>query len=107
MFVFLSYFRHIYFCSILFILIYIIRHFQSLPHFPQTVKQLRELLPNSSNDYINKCVDVYGPHVDAIMDNIIEGKASRDIGPPEGEKEGEGKKKLVVPHKEALEDKVF
>ena len=45
--------------------------------------------------------------MDAIMDNIIEGKASRDIGPPEGEKEGEGKKKLVVPHKEALEDKVF
>ena len=63
------------------------------------VSELQNILPGKSVEFINKCIETYGPHVEVIMNNIMEGKII-----DESEIVPEPKKPLHIPDKELLED---
>lgn len=66
----------------------------------QIRKELQDILPGRNVAFIDKCIETYGPKVDVIMNNIIEGNIIDDtiVVPVE-------KKPIHVPDKEVLEDK--
>jgi len=72
-----------------------------------TLLQLRELLPDSSNEYLSRCIEEYGPHVDVIMDHVIEGQAEQDLGPPDGKVKVEAEPAVMVPDGDVIVDKEF
>lgn len=63
------------------------------------MKQLRELLPNKGESYIQNCIQKYGLNVDVIMNNIMEGNYQDESEIPKATK-----KKKPIPNKEFLED---
>ena len=64
------------------------------------MKELQDILPGKKVAFINKCIETYGPKVDVIMNNIIEGNIidESEVAPVEV-------KKIHVPNKDVLEDK--
>ncbi|XP_057312364.1 activating signal cointegrator 1 complex subunit 2-like [Hydractinia symbiolongicarpus] len=62
--------------------------------------QLRVLLPMKGEEYLSKCVEKYGPNVDVIVNNVLEGNM-----PEEKKTEVSTKKQISVPNKDVLEDK--
>lgn len=62
--------------------------------------QLRVLLPMKGEEYLSKCVEKYGPNVDVIVNNVLEGNM-----PEEKKTKVSTKKQISVPNKDVLEDK--
>lgn len=51
-------------------------------------------------EYLSKCVEKYGPNVDVIVNNVLEGNM-----PEEKKTKVSTKKQISVPNKDVLEDK--
>lgn len=62
-------------------------------------KELLDILPGQNAAFIDKCIETYGPKVDVIMNNIMEGNIIDEsiVAPVE-------KKPLDIPNKEVLRD---
>lgn len=64
------------------------------------MKQLRELLPNKSEAYINNCIKKYGANVDVILHDVMEGIYRDESELPKQQT----KKKKPLPNKDFLDD---
>ncbi|XP_066910410.1 activating signal cointegrator 1 complex subunit 2-like [Clytia hemisphaerica] len=65
-----------------------------------TLKQLRELLPNKSEEFIRNCMSQYGSNVEVILNNVMEG----NIVDETLQKPVKKKPQKLIPDKEFLED---
>ena len=66
----------------------------------KTVKQLRELMPNKSEEFIQQCIAKYGSNVQVIFNNVMEGNVADETIVKPAKK----KPQITIPDKDILED---